>query len=185
MTLGITRLRRPRTAQPPPSLRLRPRHARTCSIAVRLASALRLMAHNRHPGLDPGSIPDRSRQPQPVEGRPNTSGIDFRLMGRLRPISSPRPPSRGPSLAPDAAAAGGEQAQPPKLQRGPKLGPGSGAGATVGVALPSVPVNNRWYNSRYCRENRGWTPDQVRGDEEGRPGMTERRSTGSDTTGIP
>ena len=27
------------------------------------------------------------------------------------------------------------------------MGPGSGAGATLGVAPPSVPVNDRWYNT--------------------------------------
>ncbi len=49
-------------------------------------------------------------------------------------------------MAPDAAAAGGEQAQPLKRPPGPRLGPGSGAGATVRVAPPSVPINDRWYD---------------------------------------
>ena len=40
--------------------------------------------------------------------------------------------TRSGTLVPDAAAAGGEQTQPPKLPRGPRLGPGSGSGATVG-----------------------------------------------------
>ena len=57
--------------------------------------------------------------------------------------SSPRPPSRGPSMAPDAAAAGAEQAQRPKRPRESRLGPGSGAGATVeGI--------QRQANSRRC-----------------------------------
>ena len=55
-----------------------------------------------------------------------------RLLPALRPLSSPRPPSRGPSLTRATAAAGGEQAQPLKLPPGPRLGPGSGSGATVG-----------------------------------------------------
>ena len=54
------------------------------------------------------------------------------------PFSSPRPPSRGPSMAPEAAAAGEERDRPPKLPPGPRLGPGSEAGATVwGHALRS------------------------------------------------
>ncbi len=48
----------------------------------------------------------------------------------------------GPSLTPDAAAAGGEWVEPPNLSREPRLGPGfpargrgqAGSGATVGVA---------------------------------------------------
>ena len=55
-----------------------------------------------------------------------------RLLPALRPLSSPRPPSRGPSLTRATAAAGAEQAQPLKLPPGPRLGPGSGSGATVG-----------------------------------------------------
>ena len=51
---------------------------------------------------------------------------------RSAPYSSPRPPSRGPALTRATAAAGGEQAQPLKLPPGPRLGPGSGSGATVG-----------------------------------------------------
>ena len=86
----------------------------------------------------------------------HTNGIDFRLMERLRPVSSPRPTSRGPTMAPDAAAAGGEQVQPLKLRPGPRPGPGfpargrgqAGAGATVRLAPPSVPVNDRWYQAR-------------------------------------
>ena len=45
---------------------------------------------------------------------------------------SPRPPSRGPSMIPDAAATGGEQAEPSRLPREPRLAPGSGAGVTNG-----------------------------------------------------
>ncbi len=84
----------------------------------------------------------------------NTSGIDFRLMGRLRPLSSPRPPSRGPASVLAAASA----AEPVlhRRRREPEMGPGSGAGATVGVALPSVPINNRWYNAAATQdEERG------------------------------
>ena len=61
-----------------------------------------------------------------------------RLLPALRPLSSPRPPSRGPSLTRDAAAAGGERDRPPKLPPGPRLGPGSGSGATVGGARCEV-----------------------------------------------
>ena len=46
------------------------------------------------------------------------------------PLSSPRPPSRGPSPTSDAAAAGGEQAPPSRLLQEPRLDPGSGAGVT-------------------------------------------------------
>ena len=49
---------------------------------------------------------------------------------RFAPPSSPRPPSRGPSLTRATAAAGGEQAQPLKLPPGPGLDPGSEAGVT-------------------------------------------------------
>ena len=55
-----------------------------------------------------------------------------RLLPALCLLSSPRPPSRGPSLTRATAAASGEQAQPLKLPPGPRLGPGSGSGATVG-----------------------------------------------------
>ena len=61
-----------------------------------------------------------------------SSALAARLLPALRPLSSPRPPSRGPSLTRATAAAGGEQAQPLKLPPGPRLGPGSGSGATVG-----------------------------------------------------
>ena len=43
------------------------------------------------------------------------------------------------------------------------MGPGSGAGATVGAAPPSVPVSDRWYKaletkSVLTRTNRPLTP---------------------------
>ncbi len=94
------------------------------------------------PSVMHGLVPGMTRR------RHDTNGIDFRLMERLRPISSPRPTSRGPTMAPDAAAAGGEQVQPLKLPPGPRPGPGSGAGATVGAAPLSVPVNDRWHEPR-------------------------------------
>ena len=85
----------------------------------------------------------------------HTSSLDLGLMGRLRPISSPRPPSRGPAsvlaAAPDRGPGQAPAAEPVlhrlRWRRKPEMGPGSGAGATLGVASPSVPVNDRWYQA--------------------------------------
>ena len=101
-------------------------------------------------GERPGGGPSRREAHRATGQMGNTNGIDFRLMERSRPISSPRPTSRGPTMAPDAAAAGGEQVQPPKLPPGPRLGPGfpargrgqAGAGATVGGGDPCGGVMN-------------------------------------------
>ena len=100
-------------------------------------------------------IPPRRTGPRPAGYRMHTSRfalypvrLPAGLRPALRPFSSPRPPfvtpdpdpgsmsssrTRSGTLAPDAAAAGGEQAQPLKPPREPRLGPGSGAGATVMV----------------------------------------------------
>ena len=66
-------------------------------------------------------------------------------MGRLRPISSPRTPIRGPASV--LAAVSAVELALHRLQRWREsgMGPGSGAGATVEVASPSVPVNDRGY----------------------------------------
>ena len=52
------------------------------------------------------------------------------------PLPSIRRPREGgdPSLTKDAAAAGEEEAEPPRLPREPRLGPGSEAGATPAFA---------------------------------------------------
>ncbi len=63
-------------------------------------------------------------------------------------LSSPRPPSRGPSMAPDAAAAGEEQGQPVKLSPEARLDPGSGAGVTVGNMQCEATGNRRVYPVR-------------------------------------
>ena len=74
-------------------------------------------------------------------------------------LSSPRPPSRGPSMVPDAAAAGEEQGQPVKLSPEPRLDPGSEAGVTVGghamrshreqMCVPGKACGRGWRHLRY------------------------------------
>ena len=125
-------------APPPPSPRPSPvpasergsrGPASVLAAAVAVDPVLHRLRQHREPWVDPGSGAYRIHTSRPCL-YPACSRA--RLLPALRSLSSPRPPSRGPSLTRATAAAGGEQAQPLKLPPGPELGPGSGSGATVG-----------------------------------------------------
>ncbi len=72
------------------------------------------------------------------EGRRPGGGRADRMASHPGPQQSPRPPSRGPSMTPDTAAAGRGWTEPPRPApapdpgppREPRLDPGSGAGVT-------------------------------------------------------
>ena len=135
------RCREPMTELPPPSPRLpqKPRRRSRRRACSGCASVSR-----RSPANSSASAPRRASKRAPTRPPPQAYRMHTsrpcsypvcsraRLLPALRSLSSPRPPSRGPSLTRATAAAGGEQAQPLKLPPGPELGPGSGSGATVG-----------------------------------------------------
>ena len=90
-----------------------------------------------HAEEDPREAPDR--------GLPDSHipDVGFASHG---PHRHPGPPSRGPSMAPDAAAAGKERGEPPGLPREPRLDPGSGAGVTKGGKDPCSKDSRRAAN---------------------------------------
>ena len=95
----------------------------------------------RCPGLLPG---------MPAILKPGYRGESYqrhRLQthGKIAAPPSPRPPSRGPASVLAAASAVDPVLHRLRRHQQPWIGPGSGAGATVGVASSSVPVNDRWY----------------------------------------
>ena len=73
--------------------------------------------------------------PAPTPGQPDSriSRIDLVSHG---PQPSPRLPSRGPTLIPGTAAAGGAWTEPLKPPRESRLDPGSGAGVTWEACEP-------------------------------------------------
>ena len=128
----------------------------------------------------------RRRAPRPTQqGRraPDTSRHEMYESG------SPR--CRGPSMDPDAAAAGGEQAEPTRLPREPRLDPGSGGRGDEGEWNAAWPdrwarrrqtekscVNPRDRGPPISRGQAGATPASARAGAKGAralPGVGDRR----------
>ncbi len=77
-------------------------------------------------------------------------------------LSSPRPRSRGPSMAPDTAAAGGERDRLLKLPPEPRLDPGSGAGATGWARTASAKPDKSDFFTRSKAGTHPWLPMPLR-----------------------